>query len=138
MIPLHDLFRAADREYGPCTHFLNFEDIDHTKSLTYYDQGKDKNLVVVLSIYRPSVSCFRQQYYITNPDYTLQKLLAMIDVSTERQKFGPEGESGVKVVLPLNYAVPSARESIRPQPSPIAIFNRRQNALRILDDPDVK
>ena len=38
----------------------------------------------------------------------------MISVSTERQQFGPDGEPGVKVVLPLNYATPSAREFIPP------------------------
>ena len=47
-----------------------------------------------------------------DPNHTLQKLLAMVDVSTERQKFGPEGEPGVNVILPINYATAGARESV--------------------------
>ena len=61
-----------------------------------------------------------------NPDDTLQKLLAIIAVSTERQKFGPGGEPGVKVVLPLRYPSPSARESIFPSRHPSLFPTRRK------------
>ena len=61
------------------------------------------------------------------PDYTLQKLLAILAVSTVRQKFGPEGEPGVNVILPLEYATPtSARESIFPGRCPLPFPAGRQ------------
>ena len=61
------------------------------------------------------------------PDHTLQKVLAILAVSTVRQKFGPEGEPGVNVVLPLEYATPtSARESIFPGRRPLPIPTGRQ------------
>ena len=61
------------------------------------------------------------------PDSTLQRLLASLVVSTVRQKFGPEGEPGVNVVLPLEYATPtSARESIFPGRRPLPFPSRRQ------------
>ena len=34
------------------------------------------------------------------------QLLSLIPVSTERQRFGPEGEPGVQVVLPITYDAP--------------------------------
>lgn len=72
-----------------------------------------------------------------DPDDTLQTLLAKIDVSTERQKFGPEGEPGVKVALPIDYATASVRESICPQPSSFASSDQGPMALRILSVSDV-
>ena len=72
-----------------------------------------------------------------DPDHILQTLLAKMNVGTERQKFGVEGEPGVKVVVPINYTTPSARESIRPQPSSFASPNRGPMALRIFSVSDV-
>ena len=39
-------------------------------------------------------------------DQLTQELLVMFPVATERQKFGPEGEPGVQVVLPITYSSP--------------------------------
>ena len=81
-----------------------------------------------MSIYEPSVSCFSQQFYMKRPDFTLQRLLDSLTVTTVRQKFGPEGEPGVNVVLPLEYVTPtSARESIFPSLRPLPFPTRRQS-----------
>ena len=61
---------------------------------------------MVLSLYEPAVACFDQHFALREPEQLLQKLLSMIPVGTERQMFGPEGEPGVQVVLPIIYSVP--------------------------------
>ena len=70
--------------------------------------------MVVLSIYNPSVSCFGRRVVIQNANNVLQKLLSRIPVGTEYQNFGPEGEPGVQVVLPVTFGSASAiaRESL--------------------------
>lgn len=69
-------------------------------------EGGSQNLVIVLSIYEPTVACFGRQFTMKVATQTLQNLLSQIPVSTERQTFGPEGEPGVQVVVPKTYSVP--------------------------------
>lgn len=68
--------------------------------------------MIVLSLYEPAVACFGQQFGMRDAVQTWQNLLTMIPVSTERQTFGPEGESGVQVEVPVTYSLPpDPRES---------------------------
>ncbi len=67
--------------------------------------GFSANLVVVLSVYEPAVSCFGQRHVRPATQY-LQDILSMAPVGTKRQTFGPEGEPGVEVVVPITYNAP--------------------------------
>lgn len=62
--------------------------------------------MVVLSIYEPAVSCFGERFATESTGRTLQDLLSMIPVNTDRQMFGPEGEPGVQVVVPIVFRSP--------------------------------
>ena len=53
--------------------------------------------------YEPIVSCIGHQDARKKADPALQKLLDRISASKDRQKFGPEGEPGVQVVLPWTH-----------------------------------
>ena len=81
----------------------------HIESIIWLSihKGLNQNLVVVLSLYEPAVACFGQQLATRAPESLLQNILSMIPVSTVRLIFGPEGEPGVQVVLPIIYNVSS-------------------------------
>jgi len=64
--------------------------------------GQNKNLVVVLSVYEPYVACFGPSESFKGAG---QDLLGMIPVDTKTQIFGPEGEPGVEVVVPVKFAI---------------------------------
>lgn len=59
----------------------------------------------MLSIYSPAVACFGPQYTVGIASGVQQNLLSQISVDTQRQIFGPEGEPGVQVVVPVTYIV---------------------------------
>ncbi|KAF6219709.1 hypothetical protein HO133_003534 [Letharia lupina] len=94
--------RAAESLYGVCV----VRGGTRTQGGWIRDIGRQKNLVIVLSLYEPSVACFGQQFAMRDPAQISQKLLSIIPVNTERQIFGPEGESGVQVEVPVTYNWP--------------------------------
>lgn len=102
MASYSQISRAAERLYGDCVASGG----QRTQGGWIRDIGQSANLVVVLSLYEPAVACFGPYFTMRYPTQTLQNLLSEIPVSTERQIFGPEGEPGVKVVLPMTFSAP--------------------------------
>ena len=68
-------------------------------------KGREGNLVLVLSRYNPSVSCFGPRFQAPYDDLALQNLLGVIPATTGRKIFGPDGEPGVQVVLPFTHTI---------------------------------
>ena len=68
---------------------------------THSVTGMRGGLVVVVSIYTPSITCWGP---VQRAGSVSQNLLNMLPVSFDRQVFGPIGEQGVQVVVPQIFS----------------------------------
>ena len=66
-------------------------------------EGQSGSLVVVLSRYDPQVSCYGPR---DHAKAAAQDLLSLIPISWTHQKFGPVGELGVEVTVPIKIVGP--------------------------------
>ncbi len=65
--------------------------------------GNFKNLVVIISVFKPSVHCFGS---IQPLQETKQALIDTIPTNFDTQTFGPLGKGRVDVVLPKTFSIP--------------------------------
>ena len=76
-------------------------------------QGQLGNLVVVLSRYEPRVGCYGRPI---RGAASAQDLLSLIPVTWTNQTFGPRGESGVEVEVPITIVGPPRQCKCTSQP----------------------
>lgn len=67
------------------------------------DLGNSKNLVVIVSLFKPMVTCFGSVKPIP---HVRQAILDTIPTTWTPETFGPRGKTGVDVTLPRTFSTP--------------------------------
>lgn len=69
----------------------------------FRDLGKYKNLVVIVSKFKPKVTCFGS---VKPLSFVRQAVLDTIPTTWTPETFGPSGKSRVDVTLPKTFSIP--------------------------------